>query len=587
MSTVVEYRNVTLENVVTRSFDQEVVRDPSNTDQWVKLFTIEVETIASVDVLAAQAGVRLGVFGKGGADNAALLKQIQQVIGEDRGDFRYIFRDAGGDHVLMNVKSALKKDDNPDLDNGPKVLGIRLTRISPSAVHISFRIQVAIGCSDNNSTVLGNRWTVADDIDEHFATTRTWRGKLRVKSAELDLHSSGGDAFRELVVPPLLKGWVRTRMHFVTEPNGLELGYDITDREMIGEAAPEPACKMTYRHTVTLQMAGNKSLSDFYLRLDGFKRADKEKVLQRAAQILQAKLELKNWKQKNDGYIEYIVLVDISGRDENAIEASARLIETNAAVDKNPGKLKLGNAVLKQFGKPLKMDNYDPAVSTTLGNYPSSLANAFRCYLQSPCNADHGMPGTLKAAGEPEKKYGVDDGYSPTVSYETGYPEDIPTSSYNSEQENNVYSHYKVEAVYDIKDNTVQLPIARAIKDDNNPTAVFISLAPPTAAVDINVEGERIGKAVKIWKAIKYTDGNGIVHYPLSHKINLRPAKLTGDGKKLFVVDARYRFGLSRPPKATENWSAASIPWDGETAAEKLISGQDLFGEPTGEKGLG
>ena len=45
-------------------------------------------------------------------------------------------------------------------------------------------------------------------------------------------------------------------MHFQGEANSLELGYEVIDQEMVGQAPPDPATKMRCTHSEHFEESG-------------------------------------------------------------------------------------------------------------------------------------------------------------------------------------------------------------------------------------------------------------------------------------------------------------------------------------------
>ena len=99
------------------------------------------------------------------------------------------------------------------------------------------------GNAYNTSGVLNNRWSVIDDIDGNFRTTRKWSGVLRAATSTINANS-----FRGFVVPPLQPGLYRDSMSFRVSEDGLNLRYEITDIEAFF-SPPAPATKWSMEHT--------------------------------------------------------------------------------------------------------------------------------------------------------------------------------------------------------------------------------------------------------------------------------------------------------------------------------------------------
>src|SRR5690606_778458 len=122
---------------------------------------------------------------------------------------------------------------------------------------------------------------------------------------------------RNTVLPFLSTGFRRVHMHFApTDASGLEMAYEIVDREILGEAAPEPAVKMSGSNVTTISADATNCIGEMDIRLEGDKNADKQQMLSRAMQIIEAKLFL---SEKPRPLMLQLILVDHIGEDVNAV----------------------------------------------------------------------------------------------------------------------------------------------------------------------------------------------------------------------------------------------------------------------------
>ncbi len=121
------------------------------------------------------------------------------------------------------------------------------------------------GGKRNSKVILSNRWSVAEQLDSAFFTTRTINGTLRLARAintdEL------GHYHKPTVIPPLEDGFRRDRIEYSVEPNGLTCTYTVTDKQ-VHAAAPPPGAKMDIIHK---ESAVNQSafFSDVSIRIEG------------------------------------------------------------------------------------------------------------------------------------------------------------------------------------------------------------------------------------------------------------------------------------------------------------------------------
>lgn len=582
MGTNVYYNGLELRNVITRTFEQTPVRDDSGTDIIYSKFAVEVQTVMSAEIMAADIAEygrsNLGVvpFGRDGmsAENlSTVTSQIEAILGQDRKAFTYSI----DGNVVLSVYG-------PDANNGPKVLSVRVVHVSSSLIRINFSVELAVTPCDKTLPVINNRWTMTEDIDGNFVAIRRWRGKLRLKSAVFN-----PQAFRGLCVPILHRGWKRESMSFVGEANSLELSYEITDRQLLGDAPPLGIVRMSGTHSESLLWQGAKGVGNISIRLDGPPGQDKRYMIERGVQVVYAKLAING---ANSKWLKQVTFTDYFGDDVNSIEVSANI---ERVADSSSGDLagKIGAMSLTNFGlamEDLNLADYEAGITYVQGPYATAtLAGLFACYLQTVCDQYRGMP--LIAEGTPQQKEDAQqDGTQqekPKTQVATGTVPDgfSKPVEVSKDQEEAMYVHAHVENGYDVSTNRIALPIARSSDDASENTLAVIQLAGRTAMRRIKCEFERMDKMPDLWTPDDFDDINGITHYLKRFTPTFQPPTKTGDGRTIYAADAEYTFWLSRPPKAGEKYSMGTLPWDKSTTQENTVA-VDSFVATTGDKGF-
>lgn len=579
MATRLVYNGVTFCNVHTLEFDQRPVRDQSDTDTLYILMTIRIEAICCASAFLSN-NPNVGVLVPGGSASATagdIEVALRRRILEQRKSLLY----------TMENRTIVSSDHAHDVNNGPKPLDLKVTNVAPGSIRIEFTIETALVECDNysgtitaaQSPILNNRWSCVDDLDEQARTTRHWRGRLRISTAELNPQS-----FRGVVVPPLNPGWKRKRMNFVSELNSLELGYEITDEEMLGESPPSPAYKMAGTHMESVSVGADNAIGELNLRLDGAKSSDKRQMMQRAVQIVVTKLRLK--REQTRFALLQLILIDHFGDNVNAVEARARVRHTIRAKSKIDG---LGPVVTDKIARPLDLPDYDPLIAPIVKPYgTASPASLFACFLQSPCNNQHAMP----QATEKIDKQGSDPSYGgdreTEITYSSGsLGSDFEETGLSDAHLENAYQFCQIESVIVKKHNRLALPIA-ADSTNRTPakTSALIELCGPTAKRIVRMRAERIGEWPTIFADKDFTDRNGIECWILDFRPEFRAPKLQGDGiTMLYALDVEYTFGMSRAPAAGEPMPTASLPWDNTTSAQNYLPSSS-FTDPSSDKGL-
>lgn len=547
MSYELQYYGVRFLGIKTVQFEQANKRDDSDTDVIFSRFTVGISTVINTAVFAA-ANQRVGVIGDiAGASAAAICKNLQAKF-EDRQEFKLI-----QDGVIV-----LESDWRKDANNGPKVQKADFKPMGSNSIVVNVVIEVAINpCVRYPSAVINNRWQVVDDIDENWRTTRTWRGKLRVSNA---VHNP--QAFRGLVIPQLSDGFQRLKMHFTGELNALELGYEIVDRQLLGDAPPGIALNMNGTHTETLSRDGASSVGEVYVRLDGQPGTDKQVLIEQCMRIINAKVQADKFAVNSNKWIwQELIITDYFGPSVCAVDARARVQRSVAPNDTSSPSLKLGNMLLETLGRPLDLGgNYSRFKMLPPEAYPCTTIGLFACHLQTPCNDDHAMP---QAAAQIDSESSVGEAVTEqtSVTYDPeGTPIEINSPGYSQDHATAMYMHCNVEWIVDVDEGTIQLPLGD-LQPADDATSAVVRLSAPTAKLLMNVAAERIGVWPKVPDRRRFTDAAGIRYIPLRYKPILRPIEYQGDGSKLHTIDIAAEFAMSRAPGPNE-FVVPSLPWD-------------------------
>lgn len=545
----ISYNGVNLLNILTTTLEPVPVRDESGTDIWYTEITFGVSTIVNVAVFTA-VNQSLGVTGNRvqGATAADTCRNALQRLLEDRMEF--VYRQNGVEMFRSNAQI--------DANNGPKVVSAHCKPMGTNSIKIDFVVKIAIiGCSESPPPVTGNRFTVSDPIDDQHRTTRTWRGRIRLSNAIHNVH-----AFREVVVPLLSDGFRRKHLHFQGELNALELSYEIQDVQLLGDAAPAPAVKMTGTHTETLDRSGSASVGEVYVRLEGAPGTDKQVLLEQCMKVINSRVQADRFaNQKNNWIWLELVITDFLGEDICAVEARARVRRSlNDADAAGGGSLRLGNMVLNTLGRPLDLGgDYSRFRTLPPSLYPCTTAGLFSAALQCPCD-EHGMPQVGERIGEATEP-GRDSEEPTVVTYDpTGAPFEIESPGLSSAQTDAMYTFSEVNWAYDLDEGIVPMPMGDQLPG-SSATVAHIRLHAPTAKVTMRVSAERIGDFPSIPIKQRFTDGNGITYVPLKYRPVIRPIEYQGDGRKLYVIDLEATYSLSRSPGPTE-FIVPALPWD-------------------------
>lgn len=471
-----------------------------------------------------------------------------------------------------------------DLNNGPKCLSVSLHQITGNTIfHVRVRFEVCkLECDrngqalHNNNGVLSNRWSVADDIDENFMTTRRFQGVLRVTTANLNAHE-----FRTLVVPPLQPGFYRKSMTFNVSEDGLKLAYSVIDRETVW-SAPKPATKWHLNHKETSGGATGMTIGEATCELSGDRNTDDQRVLIKTAiAIVMSKLYFAGG---NNAHIpEEMTVVTEYGNDAHKVSVYMRVSRV-LMLHNFMGMMHetLGTGVLASdpniAASPAAGYNPNLSRGSRPGDKievsgPITIATAWRAYLQSPCDEDHAIE--LARDAKPETPKPADTAYTLKISPASSIP-DTPAGYISAEHQQFPYTYWEMQSLYDADQNNVALPIARSGQYlPQEATQAIVSLAPPTWKRIVRVSGTRVGKEPDLPKIPKtYTipgPGPGRMAVLIGReKISAHPPAKTLDGKNLYRVDIDFQYALTHEPQPTDPLPIGFLPWQNNAVGYKL-----------------
>ncbi len=612
--TDVTYAGIEMHNVTTRQWDQTIVYDESGTDPIGIRYNLTFEGILHVQSISDSAVTVPAWIGdidgrQLGNDAPDSLNKLHEMLSRPRQTLI----------VRMNGKQALNvipADGNAstlykdyDVDNGPKPQQVRVTHIVRDKV---FRVQFTIvamvlgcvsGTTVNNTPVLNNRWSVGEEMDDDFFTTRTISGTVRFSISDPAMLPTG-HYYKYIIVPPLENGFRRARLHYLVTPDGLSAKYTIVDRQ-VHTAAPWPATRISGRHTESTQY-GETFIGECQVRLEGAPNSDKRLLIQRAVQVIESRMPLlKEPFDRGDDALPSYVPQHISMTDHfgerNAVEMTVRIQQNPGQGDKKTARV--GNLVKDTFGSPIRNlpavdsepEPYNQSVSTkpaTYGYWIGGIRHpieAFlnQCYLQTQCSDKHGITGTGISATPPDSDTGDSDSTSITSST-TDAIEDSPGDLYadSSESDPKFYDYARMESSYFYNSLRVQMPIARTpdpSTEDTRDTSVVFTLGGRQCRREIRVDVESVGA----WPEIpqpkdEYTDGT-LKGTRLKFWHRLHVPILTVDGRsKLYRITAYYLYAMNRAPLDSEKLNVGVLPYTSLKLEDEQYDPSESYSEALG-----
>ena len=496
MATTVYYRDVIMHDVLTRSWDEEVVYDASGADP---LYTkIRMTFVGVLHGGPADDGTPYIRYQGISLNNVfTRLEGIRFSMMMPRGDFGLIINNrpllaVGGQDELgrLAAPSSLL-----DVNNGPKPIEFSIEEVWGGEVfRVSWTVELYVQrfCGPVRPPVLNNRWSLVEAIDQNRYVTRTVRGELRIASYP----AVSPAAYKPLIVPELESGFHRESIDYAVSPDGLICQYTVVDRQ-IEVAAPWPASEVEVSHTEGTQ-DGKTFLASIRVNLTGSPSAPIGALVTRAVQLFDDRLELS--KQGADDY--YVQSGSIS-----VLHSKINQVTLDISIQRLPKDIEQLIANLPEvIAKPIttlpsiqgEPEKYDAKKSIPPDMYgtgpdgqPRSLAAAsvLTVYLQRPCS-DHSMPvgrrnsskGGEKTKAEPAVNQGP---YS--LKKDGKYRGGI----YDKDARKNIYMSMSMSDQWHDNDMIVTMPIA----DTASKNACFsIPLAKGYTTRTIEFTANRLGK---------------------------------------------------------------------------------------------
>lgn len=630
MTTIV-YNGVVMRDCETKSFSQTIEYDPSGTDLMFSRFTLRV---ASTLVATSYPAKSFGIDTPSGLTATQRAKDVHARLSEPRKDFWMLIESSVNNEKLpsgvfneslLTATGDLTSDGGQmlgypnvgdgyfgggtisrasviDVNNGPHPRQVSITEIiAGRSMRVEFEIEICRklcmpvypdlppdaarwGLVDTSTTeVLSNRWHLEESKDENWITTRVLDGTLRVKSQDTWPH-----LMRAVCIPPLLKGYKRTRQSFVDDPTGLVLKYTIEDRQAHA-APPYPAISWNGHHAESASGPNGSLLSsEFSIKLTGPPGVDKVQLIGAAAKVAVDRIQglvpnfIDGKRQSYSTILKNAAIVNIL--HEPTIEMRVQVQYTDSSFKALALRIQgMGKPLtsLKKTGEPdsgnqydeqrYKVEEYDPRTWPVPLAYDSvSPAGIFACYLQNPCSIWHDMPDGKTSVTSATRKSVSDSGspdYHPSTIVHSPHALPPDTNYLKSMTGDNIYDYpytfVDLESQYRINNGWSQLPLA-----DTTPaaarTARLIKLHGSVAKRILTMTASRDGKMPMLPSlAEKTTDHNGIKEALDEVTITAKaPELLAGAQSRRFAVEAVYVYLLERAPRTNEKLRVGSTQLD-------------------------
>lgn len=635
--TTVIYGNWSLTRCQTLDFKQEPVYDDlSQTDLMYFKYTVRVlgyiHGITGWCQLQTPVTTNDGVNGT--MESASLIHVGMRVNLPPRQAFSYrIGADStgiSGGYVDLYAEPAIERPigiTHLDVNNGPRCNSFVVKRVVSDNVfeveaefevckvecQVDASVRSQSGASPNVAGtvpvskvkgILSNRWRVIDDIDTNLKTIRTYSGRLRTASNNID-----PNAFRSYVTPPLVNGMRRDKIHFEVSPDGLNLDYTIIDVE-VAYSAPYPATKWSIQHTESVDQA-LVCRGSLDITLQGPRGVNKGDLISIAMNLIQARLLGTAPNQaESKHYMESLSITDFIGEDQ-IVSVSASIMrlsprangkKADAFLDWRVATGIIGRVVTKDevnevtdvdtdYDSDKSYGGRDEAVpsggwspngedgTSPVYEGPIELIGMYLPYLQSPCNDLHKivpdgdeLRDNENITPNSEPKTTVTAKVNPTWT-------ETDDTLYSSSTTSNIYIHWVMESIYKERSMKLSMPVAKSHADAyGGYTNKLVTLAAPQARRIVRAVAERVGAWPEMPSdtQIAAIVGNtpGISQTVLGKKRRFATPFYTAGGQKAYRMGIDFYLSLDKMPSAGDTLAVGRSMWttDGNIATSSAAT---------------
>lgn len=491
----VYYNGIILKDCVVKRFQQEVVRDESNTDVMYSRFIVTVEATAveaQYQDLNIGDGYPRNTLIRTFNNNVSLVSALEEIHGrlsENRKDFWMILggQTPGNDaydreQTLLIASGTLGDQDDPanvmdlnprypaqgtvsrynvvDVENGPQTEDIAIEQIfggTAARVSVTFKIArsqcvdwddsdnpPAEGLRPDNQAgaILSNRWQIRETKDAHWQTERTIEGTLRTRHAD-----EFAQSFRHAVLPPIADGYQRVQQTFASDKTNTELRYIVVDKQRYA-SPPAPAVDWAATHTESNTANGTRQAANFVIKLTGTLDVDKRDLIAAAGRVLSLRIKDIQNKADSDDFHSVVERMEVIDELEKpTIEMRCTVLYVTSEYTWHAARV---NTMCGGRGGNLEeLPGYQPKQWPNPRAYDSdNPVTLLACYLQKPCSIWHGMPQDV-----PPRDYPYDT--SPAEDQDNPYSPDtyeFQVERFNDEDQD-TYAWMKYQSPGDVPQN--------------------------------------------------------------------------------------------------------------------------------------
>lgn len=306
------YNGITLPYPYHTNFSQEIIYDnmgDAPTDKCYTQFQISLNSVLNINYLPT-----MGLAADAVSTPTAIMVKIRAALLQPR---RTLSVTVGGVDLIGGTIATNRG--YVDARNGPLPQYCRITQLTNETFLIQYSIIAhywlntkfvnGVPLNQTAGSVLSNRWSEVVEIDDLLLSTKVRSGKIVIRSDNPD-----GDIAQDLIISAAVtgveQGFMRMKSKYTVSPDGLNLAYEITDREvykmppvLVTDASVKASTKTAYRAAGTYKegttpgdggQCGWNRVGVASVQLWGAKTTSQASLIATAMSICNAKLVFNN-----------------------------------------------------------------------------------------------------------------------------------------------------------------------------------------------------------------------------------------------------------------------------------------------------
>lgn len=549
-NTTLVYNGVSIDWIKTNKFEQEAVRDESDTDLIYSHITIGVTGVLNSCIQ--------------GDSPWTWMDENRSLLLEPRGK---LYFNCDGEELIQSPPVGFEYD----AKLGPKPKICNITKMDGSTFMIYYEIETwLVDCVISEGQphpILNNRWEVTTNIDSDYYATRTINGILVFNGYYIDQQAGNALDYAEhegLIVPKIPDGWKREQINTRLSSDGLKLNYTIIDKEQ-HFAIPKPAVSIaaTYQET-----AGVGKLPDMHIQINevnvtvkgqpgseqsntGRKSSTMADLMKIMMQIVLSRID-PDIKSAGTGpkqpgeWITYFSMKEDLFKNEVSVRVVTQktrdVKDTKAALTMDWAN---GNFAFTRIGTAVKVAD----IQNNKARYPDDKGNyllwLFSAKVQTACSSNKSINTTDYNNGNrgPQSVDVITVTKNPTS---IAPPSESTTNDYSKEHYTFPFTEFTIDVKYAQNYHTIQLPVMY----DAASNCIFVQTAHETLKKMVYWKAMRIGDYPLLPKPdnLAEDETTGEVEDKLLHTdINIATVELESDGfTRRYTVSGVYEYGCYR-----------------------------------------